>query len=80
MQPSLKNRYAEQNVIDVTENKHRFVANSVDFSDGYIRCGVPIIGRQHCRLTICMELVELTNSIRQQDQNIYSDTEARCLV
>ena len=26
-----------------------------------------IPGRQHCRLTICMELVELTNSIRCQD-------------
>ena len=25
-----------------------------------------------------MELDELTNSIRQQDPNIYSDTEARC--
>ena len=59
MQPSLKNRYAEQNVIDVTENKHRFVANNVDFSDCYIRCGVPIIGRQHCRLTICIRLVEV---------------------
>ena len=36
--------------------------------------------RQHCRLTYCIELAELTNSIRQQDPNIYSDTEARCLV
>ena len=36
--------------------------------------------RQQCRLTICIELDELTNSIRQQDPNIYSDTEARCLV
>ena len=36
--------------------------------------------RQHCHLTICIELDELTNSIRQQDPNIYSDTEARCLV
>ena len=37
-------------------------------------------GRQHFHLTICMGLDELTNSIRQQDPNIYSDTEARCLV
>ena len=36
--------------------------------------------RQHYRLTICMELDELTNSIRQQDPKIYSYTEARCLV
>ena len=36
--------------------------------------------RQQCRLTICIELDELTNSIRQQDPIIYSDTEARCLV
>ena len=38
--------------------------------------------RQHCRLTICIEFDDLTNSdsIRQQDPNIYSDTEARCLV
>ena len=38
------------------------------------------VSRQHCRLTICMGLDELTNSIRQQDPNIYSDTEARYLV
>ena len=37
--------------------------------------------RQHCRcLTIWMELVELTNSIRWQDPNNNTDTEARCLV
>ena len=36
--------------------------------------------RQQCRLTISIELDELTNSIRQQDPNIYYDTEARCLV
>ena len=40
--------------------------------------------RQHCRLTICMRLVELTNnisiSIRWQDPNNNTDTEARCLV
>ena len=38
-----------------------------------------VCGRQHCHLSICIELDELTNSIRQQDPNIYSDTEARCL-
>ena len=36
--------------------------------------------RQNCRLTICMELVELTNSFRWQDPNQKTDTEARCLV
>ena len=36
--------------------------------------------RQHCRLTICMELAELTNNIRWQDPNNITDTEARCLV
>ena len=36
--------------------------------------------RQHCHLTICIGLDELTNSIRQQDPNIYSDTEAMRLV
>ena len=36
--------------------------------------------RQHCRLTICIELVELTNSIRWQDPNNNTDTETRCLV
>ena len=50
-------------------------------------CPTPCIGRchhirQHCRLTICIELVELTNSvsIRWQDPNNNTDTEARCLV
>ena len=38
------------------------------------------LSRQQCRLTICIELDELSNSIRQQDPDIYSDTEARCLV
>ena len=33
-----------------------------------------------CRLTICIELVELTNSFRWQDPNQKTDTEARCLV
>ena len=42
-------------------------------------------GRQQCRLTICIELDELTNSvntnsIRQQGPNDSSDTETRCLV
>ena len=38
--------------------------------------------RQHCRLTICIKLVELTNSIsiRWQDPNNNTDTETRCLV
>ena len=36
--------------------------------------------RQHCRLTICIELVELANSIRWQDSNNNTDTETRCLV
>ena len=36
--------------------------------------------RQHCRLTICIELVELTNSIRWQDPNNDTDTETGCLV
>ena len=36
--------------------------------------------RQHCRLTICIEFVELTNSIRWQDPNNNTDTETRCLV
>ena len=31
--------------------------------------------RQHCRLTICMKLVELTNSIRRQDANNNTNTE-----
>ena len=35
--------------------------------------------RQHCHLTICIELDELTNSV-VSDPNIYSDTEAKCLV
>ena len=39
-----------------------------------------VVTRQHCRLTICIELVELTNSIRWQDPNINTDTETRCLV
>ena len=38
--------------------------------------------RQHCRLAICMKLVELTNSdsIRWKDPNNNTDIEARCLV
>ena len=41
-----------------------------------------VMGRQHCRLSICIKLDELTNSvsIRQQDPNDSSDTETRCLV
>ena len=39
-----------------------------------------LLARQQCRLTICIELDELTNSIRQQDPNDSSDTETRCLV
>ena len=35
---------------------------------------------QHCRLTICIELVELTNSIRWQDPNNNTDTATRCHV
>ena len=31
--------------------------------------------RQQCRLTICIELDELTNSIRQQDPNIYCSSQ-----
>ena len=41
---------------------------------------ITTIIRQHCRLTICIELVELTNSIRWQDPNNNTDTETRCLV
>ena len=51
-----------------------------------LKLNSPAIFRQHRRLTICMELVELTNSeyqivsIRWQDPNNNTDTEARCLV
>ena len=36
--------------------------------------------RQHCRLSIWMVESPNSISIRQQDQNNYSDTETRCLV
>ena len=41
---------------------------------------VATITRQHFRLIICIELVELKNSIRWQDPNNNTDTETRCLV
>ena len=47
--------------------------------DGLLRLS-RLLGRQQCRLTICIKVDELTNSIRQQDPNIYSDTKASCLV
>ena len=40
---------------------------------------IVVCSRQHCRLTICIELVELTN-IRWQDPNNNTDTETKCLV
>ena len=46
---------------------------------GSLRADLVLL-RQHCRLTICIELVELTNSIRRQDPNNNTDTETRCLV
>ena len=48
----------------------------------HIMCGIQSTSsiRQRCRLTICMKLVELTNSIRWQDPNNNTDAEARCLV
>ena len=36
--------------------------------------------RQHCRLTICIELVELTNSVSDDKIQITILTETRCLV
>ena len=50
-----------------------------------VGCSAQARFRQHCRLTIWLSLTNTVsvsdfNSIRQQDPNIFSDTEAKCLV